>query len=130
MNTRSAPAHVARRSALDCKPSLAGHWRVRELLIRQRSWAVVQNTVSGTFLRIDSGLWQAVLQLQGDCSLRDWLAQHEFRFDRVSLLESVTHLQRHGLLHGMPGGQKPAVPARKPFNPLMLKLALCNPSTL
>ncbi len=116
---------------LDCMPSLAPHVRVQEQCIRNRRWAVVQNTVSGNFVRIDAGLWQALRQLQGDCSLRDWLARHQSRFDSMSLLESVTHLQRHGVLQGMPARQTPAVTAGGgSINPLMLKLPLCNPSPL
>lgn len=121
----------AMQDELDCMPSLAPHVRIQEQCIRNRRWAVVQNTVSGNFLRVDAGLWQALRQLQGDCSLRDWLARHQSRFDSMSLLESVTHLQRHGLLQGMPARQAPAVTAgRGSINPLMLKLPLCNPSVL
>lgn len=130
MIARSGAVPRAQDDGLDCKPSMVAHVRAQEQLIRNRRWAVVQNTVSGNYLRIDAGLWQALQQLQGECSLRDWLARHETRFDSVSLLESVAHLQRHGLLQGMPLRTTPTVPARNTLNPLMLKLPLCNPSGL
>ncbi|MGQ7847811.1 HlyD family efflux transporter periplasmic adaptor subunit [Granulosicoccus sp. 3-233] len=131
MSTAAVSEMQAVADELECKPSLAPHVRVREQRIRNRRWAIVQNTVSGQFLRIDAGLWQALTRLQGQCSLRDWLTRHEPLFDSKSLLESVAHLQRLGVLQGMQPGQATARAGRRAaFNPLMLKLPLCNPSRL
>ncbi len=128
MNTSAITAGTAPQSELDCRPTLASHIRVQEQCIRNHRWAVVQNTVSGQFIRIDAALWRALTQLQGRCSLRDWLRQHESQFDARSLLESVTHLQRHGLLCGMVNHQQASRTGRRTvFNPLMMKIPICNP---
>ena len=129
MMTTSTPSDSARLNELDCKPCLTAHLRVQEQYIRDQRWAVVQNTVSGQFIRVDAGLWRVLTQLQGSCSLRDWLRQNESRFDTRSLLESVTHLQRHGLLSGMLNNRQESPPGRRAlFNPLMMKLPICNPA--
>lgn len=132
MTGRSALQPPPVRDELDCQPRLVTHLRFQTQRVRNRNWAVVQNTVSGNFVRIDAALWEAVLLLRGECSLREWLTRHEGHFDRVSLLESVANLQRQGLLNGMPAGQGAAAAgvAPKLLNPLMIKLPLCNPSTL
>ena len=115
-----------------CKPRLVHHLSTQEQYFRHRAWSVVQNTVSGQYVRMDSALWSALNQLRGDCTLGDWLQRHESAYGKVALLESVTILQRHGLLSGLPvaqGGMR--IPSTvKSFNPLMIKLPLLDPARL
>lgn len=117
---------------LQCRPRLVPHLSVKEQYFRHRAWSVVQNTVSGQYVRIDEGLWLALSQLRGDRALGDWLQAHESVYGKVALLESVAHLQRHGLLSGLPVtqavGQVPT--GAKAFNPLMVRLPLLDPSRL
>lgn len=115
-----------------CKPRLVHHLSTQEQYFRNRAWSVVQNTVSGQYVRIDSGLWSALNQLRGDCALGDWLHAHESAYGKVALLESITHLQRHGLLSGLPAAQGAvrAPSTAKSFNPLMVKLPLLDPARL
>jgi putative peptide zinc metalloprotease protein len=105
---------------------------VQEQWCRDRAWVIVKNTVSGQFVRVEASLWQALRRLQGTLSLRDWLHDHADRFPVETLLESASHLQRQGLLSGLPDRSEMPAPARRRrgFNPLMIRIPLFNPSRL
>lgn len=112
-----------------CQPSLVRHLQYRLQSIRDRQWVMVRNTLSGQHVRLDARLWRVLQQLDGQLRLDRWIARHADSFTEASLLEALAHLQRQGLLMGMPELTNPSA-AGSLFNPLMVRLPLCDPSTL
>lgn len=109
------------------KPALDLEIEVRFRVIRNERWVVLNNPLTGRFVRLQENLWYSIRCLDGQLSIQSWLQQHDEEFGREPLLEALYLLHRLGMLHGLPdsgseGGK------RMRFNPLMYRLPLFDPT--
>lgn len=123
----------ALQDALVTRPKLGSECIVTPIVIRQEHWVTVKNPVTGGFTRLHCKLWAVVQELDGRCTLQQWLQTHAQVFGDRQLLSAVLQLQRAGIVNA-PANDLPANPRRgslmSRYNPLMIRVPLCNPTRL
>ncbi|MBX2879479.1 MAG: biotin/lipoyl-binding protein [Granulosicoccus sp.] len=102
---------------------------VQYCTVRSKPWVVLNNRLSGRYIRLPEDLWFCILKFDGNISLQDWLVRYQEQFEKKVLLESLYALQRLKLLSGLP--ELNSSFEKKPgFNPLFFRIPLFNPSQL
>ena len=131
----------ALQQLLSDRPWLIGDCTVTPTVIRHEHWVIIKNPISGTLVRLHRDLWVAILELDGDISLHEWIQSHADTLGEQRLLSAVLMLRRMEILRFAQTQTQTQTQIQvesesfmtKLFvrrNPLMLRFALFNPTLL
>jgi len=106
---------------------------VTPTVIRQGHWVIIKNVITGGHIRLHRDLWLAVRQFEGNITVQEWVKAHAATFGDQRLLSVIAQLRRLAILNVESAQINIESTASRFFvrlNPLMLRLALFNPTPL
>ncbi len=125
------------RSLLSAQPCFNSDCTTTYSDIRGEAWIIIKNPLTGAHVRIFRDLWLHLCRLDGNVTLQRWIEPLAQRYGEQRLLSMVVQLKRQGMLI-FPGSAQLSEKSDKSvgaalfsrYNPLMLRVALFNPTKL
>lgn len=119
------------KDLLNDKPCLHSHCTATASTIRTEPWMIIKNPMTAQHVRVHQNLWESVLQLDGTCTVRQWIQRNMQIFDERQLLAVLMQLQNADMVscNADPVDHR-AISAGYlvRFNPLSVRVALFNPT--
>lgn len=124
---------MSARDSLNEKPQLHPQCTVTSRTIRTETWMIIKNPMTAQHVRVHQSLWTSVLQLDGTCTVQQWIERNTKVFDKKQLLTLLMQLQNADMVscnadHILNQPFSRGFFSR--FNPLSVRLALFNPTGL